>query len=491
MKNFIVSKNTDLRLFSEFAKGATNIITHTNNCVIYTRVSSKEQADTNMSLQTQLKQCTDFCYRSNLKIIQEFGGTYESAKNDDRKEFNKMLNFVRNKNNQISHIIVYSLDRFSRSGANAMKIMDDLNKKGIKVSSVTQPADSSTSSGQFQQKIQMVFSEYDNLQRKEKCVTGTKEALLRGEWCNKPPIGYNTVKVNGKRQIVVNEVGQLLKKAFIWKANYNWSIQTIVEKLRLQGLKIYQQQLSNVFRNPFYCGLLSHAALKGDIVEGKQEILISKELFLKVNNDLSINPHGYKLLIENEKIPLKNYMKCNDCGSSMAGYIVKKKNLWYYKCRKKGCCNNVSAKIIHDNFLGMLKPFQLELSPQANQFISKQILRSFTYKIKEKELEESHLKNQLKDIEDKISKLEEKFILDLINNELYHKFHDKYKDEKLEVLTKLDKYQNKVSNLEMNVNKVIEFSSNISSLWVSSNYDNKLKIQKLLFPKGISYDREK
>ncbi len=43
---------SDITLFGTFAKGAHKAKTKGNNCVIYTRVSTKEQADNNLSLDT-------------------------------------------------------------------------------------------------------------------------------------------------------------------------------------------------------------------------------------------------------------------------------------------------------------------------------------------------------------------------------------------------------------------------------------------------------
>ena len=61
-----------------------------------------------------------------------FGGTYESAKTDDRKEFNRMLSFVKRSKN-ITYVIVYSYERFSRSGINGAQIADIAKKlEGIK-----------------------------------------------------------------------------------------------------------------------------------------------------------------------------------------------------------------------------------------------------------------------------------------------------------------------------------------------------------------------
>ncbi|MFM6346283.1 MAG: recombinase family protein, partial [Dolichospermum sp.] len=48
--------------------------------IIYTRVSSLEQAQNNGSLDVQLKYCKDFAAANKIPVIEIFGGTYESAK---------------------------------------------------------------------------------------------------------------------------------------------------------------------------------------------------------------------------------------------------------------------------------------------------------------------------------------------------------------------------------------------------------------------------
>ncbi len=89
-----------------------------------------------------------------------------------------MLSFVKKSRDKISHIIVYSVDRFSRSGANAIYIAEQLKEVGITVFAVSQPTDTTTASGSLQQNIQFIFSEYDNQLRREKCMAGVKEKLL-------------------------------------------------------------------------------------------------------------------------------------------------------------------------------------------------------------------------------------------------------------------------------------------------------------------------
>ena len=99
---------------NQFAKGESIINRVAKTAVAYTRVSTKEQADNNHSLKTQIKHINLYAEKNSLRIDMEFGGTYESAKTDERKEFNKMLAYV--KLHRIDTILVYSIDRFSRSG---------------------------------------------------------------------------------------------------------------------------------------------------------------------------------------------------------------------------------------------------------------------------------------------------------------------------------------------------------------------------------------
>ncbi len=341
-----MSNNTESSIFNVFAKGSkTKLTLHGTNCVIYTRVSSREQAD-NLSLVTQLKGCNSYASKLNYNILACFGGTYESAENDERKEFKSMIDFVKKSKQSISYILVYSLERFSRND-NSIWLSGELRKLGIEIVSVTQPIDTSSASGQMQQKMLFLFGEFDNQLRKQKCTAGIKEMLFRGDWPTMPPLGYDSIRSNGRRKIVVNVKGKLLRQAFEWKAQEGLSNESIRIRLSQRGLKLNHQRISEIFRNPFYCGLMAHNMLEGKVVEGNHEKLVSRDLFLKVNGLLDNNAHGYNLVETNNNIPLKRFLFCDECGKPMRGYLVKKKNIHYYKCNTIGCGNNKNAEILN------------------------------------------------------------------------------------------------------------------------------------------------
>ena len=326
----------DLIEFARFAPKVNNF-GDKRNAIIYTRVSTKEQADTNTSLETQKKHCESYAIKNGYKVVAYYGSTHESAKSDDRKEFKRMLKFAK-QSGSIGCIIVYSYDRFSRTGSHAAQITQELFKSGIQVKAVTQEVDTQSSSGKFQQNLFYLFSQFDNELRRDKTITAMSDLLRKGYWLWTPPRGYENKKVHQRAvdaDIKINKEGKLLKKAFAWKAKEKYTNAEIVRRLNLEGMKINEKRFHEMLKNPFYCGLLVCKMLPGEVIEGKHEPIVSRENFLKINSVESNHPKTHKK--ELEGLPLKQFIYCGQCGTSLTGFLVKKKGLNYYKCRKKGC----------------------------------------------------------------------------------------------------------------------------------------------------------
>ena len=457
--------------------------------VVYTRVSSKEQAEHNLSLDFQRKAIEEYAQRNHISIIEYFGGTYESAKTDGRKEFLRMLEFVRKNKGKITHVLVYTLDRFSRTGGGAIKMAEDLREKyGVMVFAVTQPTDTSNASGVLQQNIHFIFSQYDNQLRKQRAIAGMKEKFSKGIWVVRPPQGYDIVKTNGERKIVVNAEGKKLKRAFQWKAEGIKS-EEIIERLKAMGLHMYKQQLSKVFSNPFYCGMVCHGLMEGQVIEGTHEKMISKELFAKINDlrEKQSSGLGVPHKKEREMLPLKVFMRCAACGEPFTGYEVKAKGLWYYKCRKDGCRCNRNAQKLHSLFEEYVSKFTMR----------KEFIAPFTKVVSDiwEQCNKEHIdltkeyKSQLAEVEKKLEKIEEKYyVLEEMSKETFQKFQSRYSDERNDIIKKLSEVQPMISNFEDVVEKIVANCSNVASAWVSAGVGEKERLQKLIFPDGIEYD---
>jgi site-specific DNA recombinase len=484
----------NLNNFSQWSKKTDQPISIASQkrAVVYTRVSSKEQFDKNLSLDWQKKAIDDFASRNHFEIQETFGGTFESAKTDGRKEFLRMLEFIRQRKGKISHILVYLLDRFSRTGGGAIKLANDLRiKYGVTIIAVTQPIDTSNPGGVFQQSMQFLFSEYDNQLRRQRAMAGIKEKLSRGIWCIKPPMGYDIIRTDGNRRIVVNAVGKKLKNAFVWKEK-GMKNEEILQRLQVMGLKIYKQKLSMIFSNPFYCGIIANRMLEGKLVEGTHEKLISHELFLTVNQirKEAKGKFGVPHSKEFEDVPLKLFMKCDECGLPITGYVAKKRNIYYYKCRTIGCRSNKNAVRLNNEFVNFLGNYSL-----APHLIAP--LKEVVYSMIEKhtDLWQEHtgiLKQNLSVIEGKVEGLEEKFYL---NNEMprsvFDKLREKLETERQEIVKLIKTSPENSSNLKNHFDNVMKFSLELCTAWTSSTFAVKEKLQKNVFPDGVYYNFKK
>ena len=477
----------NLRIFQKFAKKAQQPKTkRTNKAVIYTRVSTKEQAENNMSLETQKKYCELYADRKGYEITKYFGGTYESAKSDERKEFRKMLSYVKGRND-ISYIIVYSFDRFSRTGANGIHITEQLKNQGIITLSATQEVDATTSSGAFQQNMYYMFSQFDNEQRRDKIVSGMKEKLLKGYWINTVPFGYTNLNPGkGKTpNIVINEKGKLLRLAFQWKLHKDMTYKEIAERLLKKGLKIRAKKLSDYFRNPFYCGVIVHNLLEEPVL-GKHESLISKREFAKINDLLYQN--GKKYTKDDENLPLKQFITAVSCGTKYTGYLVKRKNLYYYKNNRVGSKENRSAKVMHHKFEALLKQFEIE-----EKYIAplKGIMEYIFVQEHQEQLNELKIQERkIKELQKKLDVLEERFVLREISDEQFYKFETRFKKELEEINISSSKNNFNLSNLQKSIEISLDLSTNLQKLWSLGDLETKKAIQHMVFPDGILFDHK-
>ena len=498
----------DLSLFKRFAKEAeaeTN--SEVVNSVVYTRVSTKEQADNNNSLQTQLKYCTEHCQRREYDNQAFFGGTYESAQSDERKEFKRMIDFVKKSRKKIHVIVVYNFDRFSRSGANAIYITSELKKRGIAVESVTQPTEAFTPGGELQQNIYFSFSQYENSTRRKRMMDGVKQALANGNWPSKPPFGYTALTENGNRRIIVNNDGELLRKAFKWKLKYGLDNTVIVGRLQAAGCPMYPQKLKKIFKNPFYCGLMAHRALGGEVVPGNHPPMISQTDFLKLNGIVTFSQdRGRAAGKEYPETPLRSLIKCEKCGRTLTAYSRTKKSkrlrtenrmaryqyskpYHYYKCPTTGCKVNLSAKALHEAFVAELKQLQLaeELIPVAREVM----LETFHELNREHAEQVTILKTQLREVEAEIEELDYRLYLKEVPLKIYDKFGTKLEDKKFEILDALEKASENISNPHDYIESSLHYAANLPILWEKRGFDGRQKLQKMVFPNGIQYCPEK
>ncbi len=462
-----------------------------NKAIIYTRVSTKEQAENNTSLSTQKRFCEDYALKNGYEIAEYFGGTYESAKTDERKEFQKMIKYAR-QNLTIGYILIYSYDRFSRSGANASYIADELKKQGITLIAVTQKVDTSNAGGLMQQDFFFLLSRFDNEMRKDKTKTGMTELLRKGYWLWSPPRGYeNTNKFHRAVDwnIIVNNEGELLREAFQWRAKNTYSSAEITRKLNLLGMKIDERRLSEIFKNPFYCGIMISKLIPDEIVIGNHEAIVSQEDFLKINTPESkVITKTY--VPTSDELPLKTSICCPKCGHLMTGFFVQIRNLHYYKCQKKCTGVNLSAIKAHLWFQDTLNEYQLNLTGIDGEILPEIMKMKLEELSKTDTNEIAAVKTKITQTKKELETIEERYATGKIDTLIYNKYSEKCKQEILELDEKLTNPNLSSSNIEKCIKNGLKTALKLRKIWNSGNLFEKHKLQHLLFPEGFTYDKQ-
>ncbi len=463
---------------------------NTGVCVVYTRVSSREQAENNTSLKSQKRYCAEYATKKGYRVAEYFGGTFESAKQDERKEFKRMISYV-NRNKGIDSIVVYSYDRFSRSGNNAIYLSQELQKIGVNVIAVSQEVDTSSASGKFQRDIFFLFSQFDNEQRKDKVVKGMIENIRNGFWVGQTPFGYTNLNRKEKAKnhsYCINQDGELLRKGFELKAEGVLTNLEIVSQLRKLGSNIHYKSFVRILSNPFYCGYIASSLTPGQLFKGNHPPLVSEELFLKANNVIAQNPHlGISKQFKTEALPLKGFAKDEISLSPFTGY--QQKGIYYYKTRQNGTCVNIKADYLNNRFKENLEHFEFDkvLAQELKGFVRQYLEMALETSVKDHQ----QTRKKLSELGHKIEKLEERFILGQVDKDLFQKFHQKYEAEKAELEKILPVMGFSSSNLDSIVEKGVKLAGNLSETWASSNFDDKRKLQSLVFPEGILYNKQK
>jgi len=461
------------------------------NCVIWTRVSTKYQQENGGSLTTQKELCEEYAQRNGYRIADYFGGKHESAKTPGEM-VQKMVKYVK-RNPLVSTILVSEFDRFSRCSWQAIKMLQDMRELGIVVIATKYGLDTRTKEGMMMAQSTLSFAELDNQTRTDKFVSGKEQCIRAGFWVLKAPMGYYKEGKSRNVKCCLNNDGKLIAKAFRWKLQ-GVSGAEIIERLQAHGLRLSRQTLHKVLTNPFYAGKIRHKATGGELIDGNIEPAISYSEFLRVQDILSGRTGKYSQLKQKPELPLTNFVFCAADGVAFTSYTKHKKSngsvkdYAYYKCNKIGCRTNVSAKCLHKCFIKKLADYNICPDFTARfECLVRDYLQSYSSQAQQ---ERATLKKHITETESAIQSLKVRWALKEIS-------FDVYEAGMSELQSRLDKYtlemaswNEKLSNSNQMIPVILAIASNISSLWERGSLEIKRKIQKLVFPEGLYWDKE-
>ena len=468
---------------------------------IYVRVSSSRQVS-NTSSATQETLCRKWCDDHEIEVDRVFVEAEESAKSDDRTQFQKLFRYLETVGDRVSHLVVWKLDRFSRDSGDAAVYSQKLRKGGVTLVSVTEPIDA-TPMGRAMFTVAGAFNQLDNEVRAARSLVSMRAKFMAGTWTWSAPIGYRTV---GKRPEIDPVRGPLIVRMFEMIASGQAKKSTALEQLTNLGLRtvrgghLNQQTVARLLTNQLYAGRMY--AKKWDLrVKGDFTPLLSEDLFDRVQDVLSgrasvVTPH----LRQHATFPLKGSLLCNVCNRTVTGSIStgkigmraeektperEKHKHAYYRCfRVSGHFNERADKVEKalEDLLTRMEPDPDRLAAAAAIFRAIWLERTAVANI-----EVDGMKKELKRLEGKEARLVDSLGDGVITPSAYKRATEPLNAEMNRLRQELASQKFDVLDVDDAVSYLQVMYWNLLSLYESNSLEGKSSLLKLLFPQGVTY----
>ena len=457
-------------------------------CIPYYRVSTDDQAE-RYSLGVQQQLMEQWAERNQVILDQHFIDDH-SAKDFRRPGFTKLMTYIKSNSSYIDYVLIIDWSRFSRNIQESYIKIHELEQMGVHVQAIEQQIDESIPESTIMKAIFLAAPDAENKRRSVNVIKGMRQSLKSGNWCGgKVPRGYWRDRNN--MELKTTQEGNMIALAYDKIANSNYSIKEAQSFLNLRGVDVTFKALTKMLRNPFYKGIISHKLLGDELVKGNHPAIVTEATWSRVQEILE----GNKKTGGSEDIfPLKGFVTCVRCGKSYTAYQIKKKQKpdgtyrvkksqpIYYKCQ----CSNISGNKMHTQFIDMLQDLCLDHSLVSG---FKRILAETFLKLSDiQKTDETTLKKQLTEKNTFLEKLEEKFIMGSVDPETY----DRQRNKTHRIINELKKQMANVKNLS-NPTGFVDFSmkmiTEIHLIWQESYISEKRRLQNLVFPEGLKYDK--
>ena len=323
-------------------------------CGLYTRVSSRNQADTDYSsLETQRERLEAYCRsQENYTIYRVYEDGGYSADSLDRPALKEMLRDMRE--GKLNCVLAYKIDRLTRSVKDFHQLMDLFDRCGVKFVSVTQSLDTQNPMGRLLRNVLLDFAQFEREMTADRTRDKMFQRAQKGLW-NGGNVPYGYLAEN-KRLIAHQEQAPRLRFMFQRFAEVP-SLSRLREELHRRGWYTRSNKpwsktaIDQILRNPVCCGLIR---FNEELFKGEHEALIGEGLFNKVQSVRRDRSHGSTKLTR--VFLLRGLIRCSECGSSMTPHYTQKKHkdgtvyrVPYYRCSKTMHFDNSICSIKHIN----------------------------------------------------------------------------------------------------------------------------------------------
>lgn len=370
-------------------------------CAIYTRKSTNEGLDQEFSSLDAQRESGENYIRSQqsqgwVALPEKYDDGGFTGATIDRPALQKLLEDIKAK--KVDCVVVYKVDRLSRSLLDFVKLLQFFDEQQIAFVSVTQHFNTDTSMGRLTLNILLSFAQFEREMISERTKDKMAAARMKGRWIGgRAGLGYD---IDSEcKKLVINPKGaelvRLIFKLYIEK-------KSLLEVARIMnerghrtkahkdkrkvfgGVEFKNTNIQWVLNNVVYAGKVKY---DGKIYPGLHEAIVSEETFNQAQAILKQNVR-VRGTSKNRKFPglLSGLFRCAPCGTSMTHSYARKGNYKYryyiclnaIKLNRKACpTKTIGAAAIEEKCLELLaritKDVRLEDSSWKTLLFEKQI----------------------------------------------------------------------------------------------------------------------
>jgi DNA invertase Pin-like site-specific DNA recombinase len=274
-------------------------------CAVYCRVSSDERLDQEFNSIDAQKEAGHAYVASQraegwIPVADDYDDPGFSGGNTERPGLKRLLADI--ERGQIDIVVVYKIDRLTRSLADFSKMVEVFERHNVSFVSVTQQFNTTTSMGRLMLNVLLSFAQFEREVTGERIRDKIAAAKRKGMWMGGvPPLGYDVEN----RQLVINEAeAAVVRRIFAEMLTIGSPTQiaanltaegittkawTTQEGITRAGARIDKKYLHKLLRNRIYLGELSH---KGTWYPGAHPAIIDHGLWGKVHELLAKDGHA-------------------------------------------------------------------------------------------------------------------------------------------------------------------------------------------------------
>jgi site-specific DNA recombinase len=377
-------------------------------CAIYTRKSTEEGLDQEFnSLMAQREAAEAYIASQREQGWKALPDAYDdggfSGGNTDRPALKRLLADVKAK--RVDCVVVYKVDRLSRSLLDFAGIIGLLDQHGVSFVSVTQQFNTHTSLGRLTLNILLSFAQFEREIISERTRDKVFAARRKGKWTGGYPVlGYDVAAAGGKLNLNQEEALQV-RSIFRIFARTGTLIETLAEMRRRgigtkswttrkgsihAGKPFTRHTLEYLLSNEIYIGKVR---LKGELHHGEHPPIIDAPLWREVQKRLTAGKRSQRDQPgQPHDAVLRGLLFCEACGTPMVPASTMKKNRRhrYYTClsaQNKGwrtCPSRaLPARRIEDAVierLGPLRPLGADTAPiRDRRHLMESLVERVTY----------------------------------------------------------------------------------------------------------------